>query len=225
VRWYLGGDGWHDALSWPPPQARESRLYLGDAAAATAGAAGGSLRSSPPTEESAAQWTHDPRDLVPSTVENPFAFLRECPDEREVEARRDVLTFTGEPLSRPLDLTGPVTARLRVTTDGPSMHVFAKLVDVFPDGRAVMLLRGQISTAEPDGAHAADVYLGHTGYRVEAGHRLRLHVASSDFPLYVAHAGTDANPWFATTTRTNRQTLVAGGSDSSHVSVTVLDSE
>jgi len=66
------------------------------------------------------------------------------------------------------------------------MHVFAKLVDVSPDGRAAMLLRGQSSVKTPgDGAQTVELYLGHTGYRVEDGHRLRLQIASIYFPLYV----------------------------------------
>ena len=57
----------------------------------------------------------------------------------------------------------------------------------------------------------AEVYLGHTGYRVLPGHRLRLHVASSDFPVFLPHPGTAENPWDATETQTNRQTLAIGG--------------
>jgi putative CocE/NonD family hydrolase len=137
-----------------------------------------------------------------------------------------VLTFTGPLLTEPLDLAGPVTVSLTVATSGPSMHLFAKLVDVSPDGRAVMLLRGQSSVQTPgDGTQAAELYLGHTGYSVEAGHRLRLQIASSDFPLYVAHPGTDESPWFATATSTNEQTLVAGGAGASHLSLTVLQAE
>ena len=68
----------------------------------------------------------------------------------------------------------------------------------------------------------AEVYLGHTGYQVAPGHRLRLHVASSDFPVFLPHPGTAENPWDAVETRTNRQTIVTGGSTPSHLSLTVL---
>ncbi len=159
-----------------------------------------------------------------STVQNPFAFLLEFPDERAVQARPDVLTFTGETVRRPLDLAGPVTARLKVATDGPSMHMFAKLIDVSPYGHAVMLLRGQ-ACVTGSAAQETDLYLGHTGYRVEPGHRLRLQLSSSDFPLYIAHPGTDENPWFATATRTNRQTLLTGGAAAFHITLTVLGSD
>ena len=96
-----------------------------------------------------------------------------------------------------------------------------KLVDVHPDGRAHTLLFGQIA-CEPRPGELAEVYLGHTGYRVEPGHRLRLHVASSDFPVFLPHPGTAENPWDATTTRTNRHTLRTGGEQPSYLSLTAL---
>ena len=78
------------------------------------------------------------------------------------------------------------------------------------------------SSNDPGSGAPVEVYLGHTGYRVPTGHRLRLHVASSDFPVFLPHPGTGENPWDATATRTNRQTLATGGTSPSYVSLTVL---
>jgi uncharacterized protein len=222
VRWRMGADEWRTSPAWPPPESHELRLVLGDGAAAVRDADGGVL-AAVVGEGSAAEWVHDPDDLVPSTVVDPFAFLHELPDERTVEGRPDVLTFSDRRLTEPLQLAGPVRALLRVGSSGPSMDVHVKLVDVGPDGRALMLLRGQRAVATP-GADpvAVTVELGHTGHRLEPGHRLRLHVASSDFPLYVPHPGTDADPWFATETTANRQRLVCGGADPSSVTITVI---
>ncbi len=77
------------------------------------------------------------------------------------------------------------------------------------------------STCRGRGA-LAEVYLGHTGYRVEPGHRLRLHVAASDFPVFLPHPGTVENPWDATAVQPARQTLAAGGATPSYVGLTVL---
>ncbi|HET6847881.1 MAG TPA: CocE/NonD family hydrolase [Gaiellales bacterium] len=213
VRWRLGAGGWRESTAWPPPGSRELELFPGG---------GGSLGTEAPGP-STAEWMHDPDDLVPSTVTDPFAFLHEFPDERPVEGRADVLAFTGTPLEHPLDLAGPVTARLRVASSGPSMQLHLKLVDVFPDGRALMLVRGQ-TTVQTPGSEIVDaaVYLSHTGYRMEPGHRLRVQVASSDFPLYVPHPGTDESPWSAVETSPNRQRLHCGGPQASSVTVTVL---
>jgi uncharacterized protein len=222
VRWRLGAVEWRTSSSWPPPETRELRLVLGEAAAATRDEQGGTIQSSVP-ESSVVKWTHDPADLVPSTVVDPFTFLHEYPDERVVEGRADVLTFTGQPLSDPIELAGPVRAELWVGSSAPSMDVHVKLVDVNPEGRALMLVRGQRKVATP-GAEpvAVTVDMAHMGYRLDRGHRLRLHVASSDFPLYVPHPGTEAEPWLATETVTNRQLLFCGGTHASSVTITTL---
>jgi putative CocE/NonD family hydrolase len=166
---------------------------------------------------------HDPENLVPSTIENPFAFLYEHPDEGAVASRPDVAVFESADLADHLTLAGRVVAHLTVAGDGPSMNVHVKLVDVDRTGGSHVVLYGQRAVDHPGDGTAAEVYLGHTGYRLPAGHRLRLQVASSDYPLYVPHPGTAESPWFATRTAVNRQRLLTGGATPSHLTVTVLD--
>jgi uncharacterized protein len=225
VRWHLGNAGWRESPQWPPSGARELRLYLaaaGEAGGDPAGGAGGRLAADREAAASTARWVHDPSDLVPSTVVNPFAFLFEFPDERAVEARPDVLSFTTAPATEPLDLTGPAAAWLRVNTSGPSMHIFAKLVAVSPDGAAHMLTRGQADVAEPDPDRLVRIDLNHVSYRLLPGHGLRLQIACSDYPLYVPHPGTAENLWLATEGMANEQVLLTGGDRSSYVELTVL---
>ncbi len=210
MRWHLPGEGWRESPSWPPPGASQLELYPTEA---------GELAAARPAQGSVG-WVHDPADLVPSTIVNPFAFLLEYPDEHEVDARPDVLTFTGPPLEQPMTLAGPVTAVLWVSTDGPSLFLHVKLVVVSPDGSAHILLYGQEAVPRPDGSAPVSVPLGHTGHRVPAGSRLRMQVASSDYPLYVPHPGTAESPWFAVETAVNHQRLVIGDS---HLMLTVLD--
>ena len=223
VRWHLGHEDWHEAPGWPPPGTREVRLYPGAASRAADGPEGGTLRPAAGPLTAVARWVHDPADLVPSSVADPFAVLRQYPDEREIEQRGDVLTFTGEPVAAPLDLAGPVSAHLGVGTSGPSMNVHVKLLDVGPDGTTHAILGGQTRAYGPDPASLTVVHLGHTGYRLRAGHALRLQVASSDFPLYLWHPGADENPWDATRFAANEQTLTTGGGGPSHVRFTVRE--
>jgi predicted acyl esterase len=222
VRWRLANADEREAPTWPPPGARELRLFLDGLGTARAGPEGGALAAAASRGGSSARWVHDPANLVPSTVRDPFSFLHEFPDERGVQSRGDVLTFTTEASDVPLDLAGPVSAELSVSTTGPSMHVFVKLCDVDPDGAAHMLVRGQALAREPDPARPVRIDLGHTGYRLLAGHRLRLQIASSDFPLYLWHPGTAENPWTATRSEANEQTVHAGGDTPSHVSLSIL---
>jgi len=223
VRWHQGNDTWRTAPSWPPPGARELRLHLTAADRATIDADGGGLRDAPDATKTTARWVHDPANLVPSTVVNPFGFLLESPDESSVEARPDVLTFTTEVLDRRLDLAGPVAVRVGLGSSAPSAHLFAKLVDVRPDGSTLMLVRGQTLVRDPDASRPVQVDLAHIGYRVLPGHRLRLHLASSDFPLYLPHPGTDENPWRAVTGRPSHQTLHVGGASDAFVCLTLVD--
>ena len=223
VRWHLAHGGWQESPSWPPPGATELRLYLAVPGRAAVDAEGGSLVTEPGDRDEAT-WVHDPENLVPSTLVDPFSALFEYPDERAVEARADVLTFTAPARDEPVTLAGRVVVHLEVSSDAPSLFLHAKLVDVHLDGRAHSLLFGQRVVDDPRPGAPVELYLGHTGYRLQPGHRLRLHVASSDFPLFLPHPGTAENPWDATETRTNRQTLATGGERPSHVSLTVLPS-
>ena len=102
------------------------------------------------------------------------------------------------------------------------MHLHAKLADVAPDGSARMLVRGQAHVQDPDPGKAVEISLGHTGYRLQPGHRLRVHLASSDHPLYLSAPRDRENPWHATQGQRNEQTLVTGGPELSHLSITVL---
>jgi len=103
------------------------------------------------------------------------------------------------------------------------MCVHVKLVDVATDGGSHILLYGQELVERPGESTSVEVYLGHTGHRIPAGHRLRLQIASSDYPLYVPHPGTGESPWFAVKTAVNHQRVLVGGPTPSHLSLTVLD--
>lgn len=226
VRWELGHVGWRTADQWPPAGATSRTFGLADVSAATGAVPGG--RIAEPREagaEGEVSWVYDPDDLVPSAVENSFAFLFDYPDERETGDREDVLVFTGAPVDAPLDLAGPVQLEATVSSTAPSADVFAKLLDVAPDGSARMIVRGQVHVADARRRSRIRIDLGHTGYRVRAGHALRLHLASSDFPLFVPNSGTEENPWTATNPRTSRQTLHASADAPAHLILTVLDEE
>ncbi|MFF4256594.1 CocE/NonD family hydrolase [Streptomyces sp. NPDC001663] len=212
VRWHHGHVGDRTAPTWPPPGARTQRLYLDS----------GGLRPDTPAVEQAVSWVHDPSDLVPSLLEDSFSALRYHLDESPLHRRTDVVVFTTDPATEPLDLAGPVRAALTVGTDGPSAHVYLKLLDVSPDGAAHVLVRGQ--RLIPGGPPAPVTFdLTHTGYRLRPGHALRLHIASSDFPTYLPHPGTEENPWLAADGKATTQTLLIGGEHASHLSVTVVD--
>ena len=222
VRWHQGNDGWRTATSWPPPGVQQTILHFTDAGHAPGGMQGGGLAALPDANVTTARWVHDPLNLVASTIGNPFAFLLEYPDERAVEHRPDVLTFTSEPMAEPLDLAGPVSVTVGVGSKAPSTALFVKLIDVHPDGKAVMLTRGQRLLRGPNASLPVRIALAHAGYRVSTGHRLRIQLASSDFPLYLWHPGTAENPWEATEVRPSDLVLQTGGNSVAFLSLTVM---
>jgi predicted acyl esterase len=120
-------------------------------------------------------------------------------------ARPDVLVFQTAPLERPLEVTGPLVARLWIASDAPDTDFTAKLVDVYPpsddypqgyamnlaDGIRRVRYRNGYARGEPLEAgrvYELEVDLGPTSNLFAAGHRIRLDVSSSSFPRF------DVNP-------------------------------
>ncbi|MEV6342684.1 CocE/NonD family hydrolase [Actinoplanes sp. NPDC051851] len=212
VRWQLAnsGDPAHRAEGgWPPPAAYPRTWHPAGADAAVRDAPGGTLGSAPGPAEAAA-WTHDAADPVRSPVVDAFSFLAEYPDERHAADRPDVLVFTAPAGAEPLDLAGPISLSTVAGSDGPEMDLFARLLDVAPDGTAKLIARGQQTIPRPGDAFPVTLDLGHVGYRLPAGHALRLTVASSDAPEFVPAPGTGEHRWLAVETVPNRQRIELG---------------
>ena len=191
VRWHLGHESWHEAETWPPPGTSNVELYL------SAGSSGGTLTQTVEPTPTRLGWRHDPESPVPSStpIEAIWYFLAAYPDERARAGRPDVLTFTTEPLRDALDVVGLPVARLVLSTTAPSMHLFATLQDVYPDGTTRPVAHGRMVVAHPMADVPVDVPLADMAYRFLPGHRVQLQVASSDFPWFLVHPGTDDNPW------------------------------
>jgi putative CocE/NonD family hydrolase len=213
VRWRPAHGAWKSAETWPPPGAATETLYLGS---------GGTLSLQAPEAAEDATWTHDPDHLVPSKVDNPFAFLLQYPDERKYGERDDVLVFSAAPVDEVLELAGPIALTAVVRSTGPEMDVFARLLDVAADGSARYIARGQMRVDPAAEDRLVRIPLWHAGYLLRAGHGLCLHLFGSDFPEFVPHPGTGANRWLATETRANHQTIRLGGNEPARLTLTVL---
>jgi len=211
VRWRLtAGSPWQEDDQWPPKASRPITWTL------TGRLAGGDgvLRLGPETTRSSASWTHDPADPVPSRI-HPYYPLIEPLDERDIHVRADVLSFTTEPLLRRLDLAGPARASVSMSSDSDTAHLVATLCDVRPDGSTHRIVDGAVHIRSPWPARV-NVDLGDAGYRLYPGHRLRLTLASSAFPRYAIHPGTDADPWTARQTEPRQNSIALGGADGAY---------
>ena len=110
-----------------------------------------------------------------------------------------MLVYTTPVLERDVEVTGPITLSLYAATSAVDTDFTAKLVDVQPDGYARNLtdgiLRGRYresrATAKlltPGEVYAYSIDLWATSNVFKAGHRLRVEIASSNFPRF------DRNP-------------------------------
>ncbi|MFJ8164164.1 CocE/NonD family hydrolase [Streptomyces sp. NPDC096136] len=112
------------------------------------------------------------------------------------EARDDVLAFTSPPLTEAVDVLGPVSARLSVSTDTGHADVFTRLCDVDPQGRSVNVCDG-LGRLQADGQEPTQVTvaMGHTAHRFEAGHRMRWQISGGAHPRYARNPAPDSRRW------------------------------
>lgn len=196
VRYQVANLGWFVADRWAPIDTADGHLVLTDADRATDSAPGGQLSRAANGRTSTAAWKHNPTDPVPYLIESEWGQCANLPDEQALHNRPDVATFTTEPFEHAVDIIGPVRLQVNVETSAPSGHLIARLLDVYPDGRARVILEGAANVEGGTGAAApVRVDLGDTAYRVRPGHGLRLALSSSCFPLYPVHPGTEADLW------------------------------
>lgn len=122
-------------------------------------------------------------------------------DQRTVESRDDVLVYTTPVLDRPVEVIGPVELFLFVSSSAPDTDFTGKLVDVYPDGRAIILTEGILRARyrnsftapellEPDEIYELTINLWATGNVFLPGHSIRLEVSSSNFPRFDRNSNT-----------------------------------
>nr|WP_191872881.1 CocE/NonD family hydrolase [Streptomyces filipinensis] len=200
VRVHMGGENaWRDLDDWPPAGAATSWYP----------APGGHLTELAPTDRAPlASFRYDPADPTPS-LGGPLLSRTAGPrDNSGLEARDDVLTFTGPPLTEPVDILGPVSARLSISTDTGHADVFTRLCDVDAQGRSVNICDGlgRVRTAEGTPSQIT-VPMSATAHRFPVGHRIRWQISGGAHPRYARGSGTGAPPVDATTFVPVRLTL------------------
>lgn len=196
----MGADRWRTEQEWPLARTDWQTWYLG---------ADGTLDRTP-GPDGVAEYVHDPRDPVPTvggailmagTRDGRLGYQPGSRDQRELDGRTDILRFTSAPLADDVEVTGPLRVHLNAATSARDTDFTAKLVDVHPDGRAMGIADGIVRARYRAGMDTplavvpGDVYgytidLGATSQVFRAGHRIRVDVASSNFPCYDRNSGT-----------------------------------
>jgi putative CocE/NonD family hydrolase len=236
---YTGVNRWQDEAAWPPAE-RGVPWYLRSRGVANTAAGNGELSADPPEDEPPDTFRYDPLDPVIDVLDlevyarpdplNPV----EPPLVRDfVESRSDVLIYTSRPLTRDLVVAGEPRLVLFGGSDAPDTDWHAWLTDVAPDGTSTTLVRGQLCARFRDSLAEEHLMEPDTIYRFEfellslahvflAGHRVRLVVASSDFPTYARNQNTGHPPAMDGEVRVAVNVVAHDGDHPSHVLLPVV---
>ena len=116
-------------------------------------------------------------------------------DQRPAQALPDYgLIYRGEVLNEDVTIAGEVRVTLHVQSDCPDTDFVAKLIEVEPDGRAMLLMDGVVRAMyrdrasadaqrlEPDGVYPLTISLAHIHHTLRAGNRIEVDITSSNFP-------------------------------------------
>jgi uncharacterized protein len=175
----MGGGGWRGLRQWPPP-ASIQRWHLQP---------GRALATAPPPDGEPDRYRYDPADPTPAVGGSTLSDNSGPKDNRDLEQRADVLTYTSAPVGSALEIVGPVTAELHVASSRACTDFFARLCDVDPKGKSVNVTDGLLRLTE-GGSRQIRVDLWPVAHRFGPGHRIRLQVSSGAHPRYARNPGT-----------------------------------
>jgi uncharacterized protein len=219
VRIFVMGDNvWRDETEWPPARAIFTAVHLSSGGKANSLNGDGRLWMTAPENEPTDKFVYDPLDPVPTCGGNYIGPGNGVRNQAAVEARDDVLVYTGEVLEHDLEVTGPIVLKLFASSSAPDTDFTAKLVDVRPDGYAQNIAEGVVRACfrefleaptlmRPGQVYEFTIDMWSTSHVFKAGHRLRLEVSSSNFPRYDRNQNTGHEIGTDAETRPAQQTI------------------
>ena len=204
VRIFVMGENiWRNENEWPLARTQYTKYYFHSNGKANSLRGDGGLSPEAPRSEPADVYVSDPRNPVPTrggaVTGWPAAMPGGAFDQGEIEERADVLVYTSPVLEYAVEVTGPIRVTLYAATGAVDTDFTAKLVNVAPDGYARNLTDGIIrgryreSQTQAKLLTSGEVYeytidLWATSNVFKAGHRIRVEIASANFPRF------DRNP-------------------------------
>ncbi|MAT15516.1 MAG: acylase [Planctomyces sp.] len=188
------GNFWRTGDNWPPAADNTPYYFHVD----------GKLNPTAPEGDDSREYAYDPTNPVPTNGGQNLRLPKGPRDQREMENRDDVLVFSTGPLAEPVEVSGPVTAKLYVSSDCPDTDFTVKLCDVYPDGRSMLVTdgimraryRNSFETHEfmvPGQVYEIEVDLWATSIIFNKGHEIRVSVSSSNDPRFEPNPNTGAD--------------------------------
>ena len=165
VRLHIGGaEEWCEFDDWPPAGTSTKEWFLDT---------DGGLAPAVPASSTSETFQYDPQDPTPS-VGGPVLTAKTAGerDNRELEAREDVLVYTGAALRAPVRVIGRVSATVYARASRPHFDIFVRLCDVARRAFAERLRRARAGDARqvPGGRRGGR---GRRGRAVADGVRVR----------------------------------------------------
>jgi putative CocE/NonD family hydrolase len=239
VRYYtMGSNRWQSSNTWPPEGAQSLTFHLTSGGNANSRYGDGRLvPAAPRAEDPPDRFTYDPMNPVPSHGGNVCctgnAVQAGSLDQQRMEEREDILVYSTEPLAEGIEVSGPVTVTLYVSSDARDTDFTVKLVDVYPDGRAYNLdetiqrmryREGYDRQVFMESGEVYPVVLGplNTSNWFAPGHRIRIEVSSSNFPRFDRNLNTGGDNITETTGVIANNAVHHGGRYPSMVELTVV---
>ncbi len=231
----MGINRWRFEWEWPLARTVYTKYYIH-----SDGSKDGRLSTEPPGDEPATEYIYDPEDPVPTLGGNhsapviPDIIRVGAVDQRPNESRRDLLVFSSEPLERDREVTGPIVMKLHAASSARDTDFIARLIDVYPDGTAYNLTEGIIRARfresiwqSPRLLVPGEVYEYHiellpTSNVFLKGHSIRVHITSSNFPLWDRNPNTGHDQGMDDEIKVARQTVYHDRNYPSHILLPVI---
>ncbi len=223
----MGENKWRYEHEWPLARTDYRNFYFHSKGKANTGSGDGSLNTSMPGNEEADRYVYDPANPA-RTIGGMGPY-----DQAGLEERSDVLVFTTPVLKEDIEITGPVSTVVYASSSARNTDFTAKLVDVYPDGRAMRLCEGIIradhrdpaqkpSLIEPGKIYRFSIDMWATSNLFVKGHRIRVEISSSNFPRFDRNLNT--GNYFATDTTVMKaqQMIFHGREYPSHIVLPVI---
>jgi hypothetical protein len=197
----MGENRWRNENEWPLARTRTVEYFLHSGGRANSLFGDGRLDTEISEAEPPDTFRYDPEDPVPFITEPNFSQVGGPDDYRPVERRDDVLVYSTEPLSEPMEVCGPLKVQLYAASSARDTDWTAKILDVHPDGFAQRLNDGIVRARyrnsmakeiilEPGRVESYDIDAWSTCVLLGEGHRLRLEISSSAFPKFDRNLNT-----------------------------------
>ncbi|MBM3772939.1 MAG: CocE/NonD family hydrolase [Acidimicrobiia bacterium] len=229
----MGDNAWRSEKAWPLADAQPTKYYFSSGGKANTFAGDGGLSTTEPSPALPTDvFVYDPANPVP-TVGGVSGAPTGPRDQSPLATREDILSYTSAPLASRVEVTGPIQVKLFAATDAPDTDFTAKLVDVHPDGRSYNIQDGIIRARYRLGLDKAvpikpgevleyTIDLWSTSHAFLPGHRVRVDIASSNFPRLSRNLNTGQSSEASTKMRRARQTIYHDAAHPSHIMLPIV---